>query len=241
MYSADVGAAMGRPPRTVDFFRVWTPGMAYVLGYWWADGCMRIKSNTGAHEIEIASNDRDHLETIAQTIGGNFDLRKVSVHSSCYKIIFCSKEMYRDLKTLGGTPRKSMTIGFPEVPTALLPHFVRGVVDGDGTLSWNAGKPILQVYSGSRQFLNGLIAAVERGTGIPAPAPQKNRDNWTVKWSTVRAKCLAAWLYTNNPGLALDRKASIAAQFIRWQPRGTPWKGSITDEMRLNFSDYLPS
>ena len=47
----------------VDFFRVWTPEMAYVLGYWWADGCMRIKRNTSAHEIEIASNDRDHLES----------------------------------------------------------------------------------------------------------------------------------------------------------------------------------
>jgi len=43
--------------------------MAYVLGLWWTDGCMRIKRNTGAHEIEIASNDREHLERIAQAIG----------------------------------------------------------------------------------------------------------------------------------------------------------------------------
>lgn len=60
---------MGRPPRSVDFFRVWSPEMAYILGYWWADGCMRIKSNTGAYEIQIASNDFAHLETIAQVIG----------------------------------------------------------------------------------------------------------------------------------------------------------------------------
>jgi hypothetical protein len=241
MYSANVGAAMGRPPRSVDFFRVWTPGMAYVLGYWWADGCMRIKSNTGAHEIEIASNDRDHLETIAQTIGEKYFLRKVSLLSNTYVISFCSKEMYQDIEGHGGTPRKSRIIGFPDVPAALLPHFVRGVVDGDGTLAWNGDRPILQVYSGSPQFLNGLIAAVERGTGIPAPAPQMNRDNWTVKWSTVRAKCLAAWLYVDNPGLALARKAAIAAQFLEWQPKKRPEQGTITDEMRLNFSDYLPS
>jgi hypothetical protein len=214
--------------------------MAYVLGLWWADGCMRVKRNTTAHEIEIASNDRDHLEMVAQAIGGNYQLRKVAVESMCYKIIFCSKEMYQDLETLGGTPRKSRTIGFPKIPSELLAHFVRGVVDGDGTLAWNADKPILQIHSGSREFLDSLVASVEEGTGIPAPTLQANRNNWTAKWSTIRAKCLAAWLYMENPGLTLGRKASIAAQFICWRPRGTPFKSSITDQMRLNFPEYLP-
>ena len=214
--------------------------MAYVLGLWWTDGYMRIKRNTGAHEIEIASNDRDHLVIVAEAIGGNHTLRKVSKTSECYEIAFCSKEMYQDLETLGGTPRKSRSIGFPDVPTELLPHFVRGVVDGDGTLSWNGDRPILQVYSGSPRFLNGLITAVEQGTGIPAPTPQANRENWTAKWSTVRAKCLVAWLYVNNPGLALARKAAFAAQFLDWRPRRQPNHGTITDQMRLNFPDYLP-
>jgi hypothetical protein len=160
--------------------------------------------------------------------------------SNTYVVTFCSKEMYRDIQAHGGTPRKSRTIGFPYVPPELLPHFVRGVVDGDGTLSWNAGKPILQVYSGSLQFLTGLINAVEQESGIPAPIPQMNRENWAIKWSTIRAKCLAAWLYADNQGLALDRKVRIAMQFLAWQPRGTPLKGTITDAMRLNFPAYLP-
>ena len=119
---------MGRLPRHAEFFRVWTPEMAYVLGLWWTDGCMRIKTH-GAHEFEIASNDRDHLETIARIIGGNYSLRKVSEDSQCYKITFCSKEMYQDILAHGGTPHKSRTIGFPYVPPDLLPHFVRGIVD----------------------------------------------------------------------------------------------------------------
>jgi len=230
---------MGRPPRRADFFRVWTPEMAYVLGYWWTDGCMRIKSNTGAHEIEIASNDRDHLETIAQIIGGKFYLRKVSPQANTYVISFCSIEMYRDIERLGGTPRKSRTIGFPNVPADLLPHFVRDVVDGDGTLAWNGDRPIIQVYSGSHKFLYGLIDSIEQATGIPAPIPQANRENWTVKWSTLRAKCLAAWLYVNNTGLSLVRKANIAAQFLDWQPKRRPNSGTITDAMRLNFPAHI--
>jgi len=229
---------MGRSPRRAEFFRVWTPEMAYVLGYWWADGCMRIKAH-GAHEIEIASNDREHLETIAGAIGGNYSLRKVAEDSQCYKIIFCSKEMYQDILAHGGTPRKSRTIGCPYVPPDLLPHFVRGVMDGDGTLAWNGDRPIIQVYSGSPLFLNGFIAAVAQGTGIPAPIPQANRDNWTVKWSTIRAKCLAAWLYVEHPCLALARKAAIARQFIEWRPKRQSNRGTVTEEMRLNFSDYI--
>lgn len=232
---------MARPANVVPFFRAWTPEMAYVLGYWWADGCMYLKPCTTAHEVRFASNDREHLETVAQVVGAKYDIRKVSVTANTYVVSFCSKEMFRDLEALGGSPHKSRTIGFPPVPSELLPHFVRGVVDGDGTVSWNAGKPIVQIYSGSQAFLEALAVAVERGTGIPAPNLSKNRENWYIKWSTMRAKCLVAWLYFDHPGIAMERKAAIAAQFVEWQPKKRPAKGTITDEMRLRFVSYILS
>jgi len=216
---------MARSPRHAEFFRVWTPEMAYVLGYWWTDGCMRIKSNTGAHEFEIASNDREHLETIAQTIGGNYGLRKVSEGTQCYKITFCSKEMYQDILAHGGTPRKSKTIGFPYIPPELLPHFVRGIVDGDGTLSWNGDRPVLHIYSGSRQFLFDIAAAIEHATGMYTPNVNANRSLWYIKWSTIRAKNLASWLYFDNPGIALDRKRAIATKFLEWPSNRHPKEG----------------
>jgi hypothetical protein len=215
--------------------------MAYVLGLWWTDGCMQVKSNTGAYEIKIASNDRDHLEVIGQLIGQKYHLRKVSSRSKTYDIAFCSKEMYQDIQGHGGTRRKSRTIGFPDVPTELMPHFVRGVVDGDGTLSWNGDRPVLHIYSGSQVFLNDMAVAIKHATGIPAPNTRANRGLWYIKWSTIRAKCLAAWLYADNPGLALQRKAVIAANFLEWQPKKRPQRGTITDTMRLNFPAYLPS
>lgn len=230
---------MGRPANYVEFFRVWSAEMAYILGYWWADGYMRVKKSTGGHEIEIASLDLGHLLVMAKVIGGNFWFRKVTAVSETRAVTFCSKEMYYDLLALGGTPRKSRTIGFPKVPTEFVPHFVRGVIDGDGTLAWNGDRPILQIYSGSQQFLADLVAAVEAETGIPAPQVVANRNNLCVKWSTVRAKCLVAWLYVDNAGLMLDRKAAIAQQFLAWRPKRRPDPGTITDAMRLKFSDYL--
>jgi hypothetical protein len=231
---------MARSARPVEFFRVWSPAMAYVLGYWWADGYMRHRKDTGAHLIEIASVDREHLELIAHAMGEEPSLRRISGSSNCYEIEFCTREMYHDLLALGGMPNKSNVIGFPNIPAELLVHFVRGFVDGDGTMAWNGDRPVLQIYSGSKQLLENMAAAIEGQTGIPAPNVVANRLLWYLKWSTIRAKCLAAWLYKDNSGLALERKAAIAADFLQWQPRKRPHAGTITEAMKLRFAAYLP-
>lgn len=37
-----------------------------------------------------------------------------------------------------------------------------------------------------------------------------------------------------------DRKAAIAADFIQWQPKKRPERGTITEGMRERFAAYLP-
>jgi hypothetical protein len=214
--------------------------MAYVVGYWWADGYMRHRLDNGAHIVEMASVDKEHLLALADTIDAKYSLRKVKAVGECYSVEFCNRGLYEDLLALGGMPNKSNVIGFPSIPEEHLVHFVRGFVDGDGTLAWNGDRPVLQIYSGSKQLLTDMAAAIERQTGIPAPNVVANRALWYLKWSTVRAKCLAAWLYVENPGLALERKARIAERFLQWQPKKRPERGTITDEMRLRFAVYLP-
>lgn len=230
---------MPRPAREAAFFREWSPEMAYVLGYWWADGCMRVKRGTGACELELASVELDHLHRLGATIGGRYQVRRVVQGQDTFAITFCSKQMYHDLLALGGTPHKSRTLTMPAVPDEHLPHFVRGFVDGDGTLTWNGDRPILQIYSASTGFLTGVCEAIQLTTGIPAPNIVANRLLWTVKWSTTRAKCLAAWLYIDNPGLAAPAKLERAHAFLDWVPKKRPEAGTITDAMRLYFADYL--
>lgn len=214
--------------------------MAYVLGYWWADGYMRIHPNTGAHLIEIASVDVEHLQAIADAMGITSKQRQINNKSECCEIVACSKELYIDLLQLGGTPNKSNSIGFPDVPVEYIPDFIRGFVDGDGTLYWNGTRPVIQIYSGSYQLLEDMAMTIEKMTGIASPNIIPNRGLWNLKWSTIRAKCLAIWLYRNNNGLMLARKAAIAQQFEQWQPKKSPERGTITEKMRLHFANYLP-
>lgn len=105
---------------------------------------------------------------------------------------------------------------------------------------WNGDRPILQICSGSHHLLTDVVIAIKQATGIPALNVIANRALWTTKWTTLRAKCLSAWLYVDNPGLALARKAAIAHNFLQWQSKKKPEQGTITAEMRQKSSTYLP-
>ena len=207
----------------------------------WASGglmdAMRIKSNTGAHEFEIASNDREHLEIIAQTIGGNYGLRKVSRVPNATKSPFVASRCTRTswLTAVRRTSREQLDFhtfrrNFCRTSCVVLlmeMEHCRGM--GIGLSS-----SLLRLTL----FLNGLITAIAQGTGIPAPMPQANRENWTVKWSTIRAKCLAAWLYTIIQ-VSLLRAKPHRSTISRMAAR----RSLNRDHHRrnaLNFPAYLP-
>ncbi len=108
--------------------------MAYVLGFFAADGCM-IKNNRGAHFIEFHITDKEILVAIQRVMKSN---HKIAVrtrnpkHKMGHRIQIGSKTMYQDLLTHGFTPRKSLTLRMPHVPNEFLGDFVRGYFDGDG-------------------------------------------------------------------------------------------------------------
>ncbi|MDD5750530.1 MAG: LAGLIDADG family homing endonuclease [Candidatus Pacebacteria bacterium] len=58
------------------FFKSWTREMAYVLGYFAADGCMFINPR-GSHFIEFTSTDRELIEKIKVLIGSK---HKIGTH-----------------------------------------------------------------------------------------------------------------------------------------------------------------
>lgn len=117
-----------------NFFRKWTSEMAYVLGFFVADGYM-IKNKRGACFVDFTSTDRIILEKIRKVLGSNL---KISVRKRredwkpIYRIQIGSKKIHSDLSDLGITQNKSKTVVMPKVPNNLFSHFVRGYFDGDG-------------------------------------------------------------------------------------------------------------
>ena len=120
-----------------------TPNKAYVLGLLHADGCN--KMDKGTISIGLQESDRDLLETIRLEIGSEKPLRFIDnsnkhtfgyTYENMYELQMFSKHMCEQLANKGIVPNKSLIIGFPEwLNESLIPHYIRGVFDGDGCIS----------------------------------------------------------------------------------------------------------
>ncbi len=119
-----------------DFFKRWSPEMAYVLGFFAADGCITV-SKRNTHFFSIHIKDRELLKNIQSVMGSNHKISK-RIHSKdgsiCYRLQIGSKEIFNDLTSLGFKPGKTLSMAVPYVPKNRLSDFVRGYFDGDGNV-----------------------------------------------------------------------------------------------------------
>ena len=104
--------------------------MAYVLGFWFADGYMRHEKS---YRIVFTSNDDEILFKIRQSLSSNNLIKSKKSDDSKDLIIF-SKRLYDGLLKLGGKRAKSRSIVFPKIPDEYLSDFIRGYFDGDGSV-----------------------------------------------------------------------------------------------------------
>lgn len=117
-----------------DFFKTWTPEMAYVLGFFAADGSM-LKNSRGGHFIEFTIVDRIVLEHIRRVTGSNHRIsarKRLDGAKTAYRLQIGSKEWFEDLSCIGFTQNKSKSLQFPKIPKKYFGDFVRGYFDGDG-------------------------------------------------------------------------------------------------------------
>jgi hypothetical protein len=121
---------------------------AYFLGFLYADGS--INASMSAYQN---IDDRDVLDKLRTFLGSDAEVRPVkkSVGAKNKKQLMyfsaSSKHMVERLKKHGCTPGKSYTATFPDISKEMRRHFIRGLWDGDGTISIRRGKTT-QAYIG---------------------------------------------------------------------------------------------
>lgn len=202
--------------------------MAYVLGFFIADGCM-FSNKRGSKYVAFYSNDLDILEKIKTVIGVANRIGKRAIRKRMkrpgYVLQIGSRTMFDDLLKLGITPNKSRTVLFPKIPLQFLAHFTRGYFDGDGNVSISAYKrrdrpgklnrTILSGFtSGSKDFLVGLRERLTRfahiGSGTLYFANRAHRLYYSVNDS----KKLYRFMYPLPlQSLFLDRKKTVFERF----------------------------
>ena len=111
-----------------------TEHKAYWLGFIAADGCI-----TETNYFAMSLKDKEILLELKKDLEYTGDIYITSSSTEDYKyyrINFSSKKLCDDLRNLGIYENKSLTYdNLPDISDDLMPHFIRGYFDGDGSIN----------------------------------------------------------------------------------------------------------
>jgi hypothetical protein len=157
-----------------DFFKIWTPEMAWVLGFLAADGNVRFVNNdpkrAGRITVNIHQKDIDVLQKILTVMESTSRIRlveckrmapnskKETIAHMCV-IEINSTELTNDVVKLGITPKKSHTLQWnPDIPKQYISHFIRGSFEGDGWITGLSknGSNLKACLAGNYDFIKGV-------------------------------------------------------------------------------------
>lgn len=202
--------------------------MAYVLGFFSADGYITVNKRGGQFWC-IQITDKKLLRQIKKVIESD---HKISVRprskneSALYRLQIGSIEMCDDLRKLGFSERKTKSLAAPNVPDKYLADFVRGYFDGDGSV-WvgfvhkERITKLLAIRviftSCSKGFLEILKSKLEENR-ITNGVLRKEKGNYCRLTYSIRGSLkLYDFMYNHNikdlGGLYLSRKKKIFDKF----------------------------
>lgn len=187
-----------------DFFEIIdTEEKAYWLGFLLADGC--IKENRQVL-LRLAKKDKGHLEKIQKSISSQYPYFYADQNNTV-GISIGSKKMCRDLSNHGCVMNKTFLIYYPDIPSELDRHFIRGYFDGDGSFSYN---PISKSSSfgicGKKEFLLDIQLRMIDYVGLNKTKIIKTKSIHALRYGGRKQVLrILNWLY-NDSTIYLDRK-----------------------------------
>ena len=193
-----------------------TPNKAYWLGFLYADGCVIANNRNGkisyTLEISLCKEDECHLEKFKMCLKSNAPIkeRKIADKYLACRINICNKKICEDLIKLGCTPKKSLKLTFPtedQVSKELIPHFIRGYLDGDGCV-YNGKDGISISFVGTFEFLSKMSEIVNKELGLSKVAIRNSKGKaWDCQWGGLgNAKTWFDYLYNYDDIIFLQRK-----------------------------------
>lgn len=207
-----------------------TEEKAYWLGFIWADGCIiNIKKNKPnyAFELSLSVKDIEHLRKFckfANISESKIKIRKNNGLSKDKEFYLCrvqisSKHLWNTLNNYGCVPNKTTNEIFPSVNIfsniKLIPHFIRGIFDGDGWVYLDNRHLLIAGICGQENFLLRLMDFLPQNLHKDKCLSCNNTDVIKViKYGCNPAIEFVKFLYSNST-IYLDRKYNIIAPYIR--------------------------
>jgi len=202
-----------------------TPAKAYWLGFLGADGC--VTGFAGGYprlQVKLARKDRDHLVKLHKALQARRPIRDIYETSYGKRhpvsvLAVYSPPLVEGLVKHGITARKTNTLQPWDGPADLMPHYWRGLVDGDGHIHIN-GRGVFMGLLGSRPVAERFAQWANQiaGTRVNATPKKPSTTAWCVQvGGSIRVLTLLRTLYDDAP-VALDRKKALADLALHGKP-----------------------
>ena len=196
----------------------------YLVGLIATDGCLY---RDGRH-VEITSKEHAFLNSIkcALKLKNKIGTKYNSFKQCAYRIQIANKCFYDFLLSIGLMPNKSRIINKIKVPQVYFRDFLRGVIDGDGSIKlWTHPKngkeqASLCITSASEAFMIWLKEYIYDLYRASGRIHKECTGNWLLKYGKMAAREILMRSYYTGC-LGLDRKIAKAREVINshrgWQ------------------------
>lgn len=190
---------------------------AYWLGFIYADGYI----SKGEFGIALSIKDEKHILKLQKFFNYTGNIRYRTDNNSC-SIVFRNKKVINDLKKLGVLERKSKIIQFPtskQVPKKYIRHFIRGYIDGDGSVFYNKNGLARLSILGTESILNGIITTMNFKK---LKMRKANKDGCeevkSIEWTGEYVLGYIKSLY-NHSTISLDRKKNKILEIKKFRKK----------------------
>ena len=235
----NVSRKRSRTPILSNYFeKIDTQNKAYFLGLIAADGSV-FQCNKGKIVFSISLIDKDLLDLLSIEICGSDKLvrevkRKYRDGSSkMYEIKFSDEIFTNNLISNGILINKTFTLDFPNIDEEFISHYIRGYLDGDGTVYKFSGKLFIAFY-GNKIFIPKLRDYLFNNNILETKYAIIDRGNHCSIHISSKKANLSMYNYIyNNSNIYLKRKKSIF-DFALCTSDGTDASGNIGEGCNAN-------
>lgn len=192
-----------------------SPASHYFIGWITSDGY--IDEKYGGITLEIC--DKEILDRFKEILGYSGQIKvsnkRQKHHKQAYRLNLKSRKLTQDFVNIGIKQKKSKTIGMPKIDQKYYYHFLRGLIEGDGSIILDKRQRLFVFFnSASKKLIDSISNLTDiKPTSIITLKNEGYDNAYRLVWTDKKALELCEFLYKDSENLRLERKYQKYIQY----------------------------
>lgn len=182
------------------------PDKAYFLGLLITDG--NVGNNDNSVKLQIHQRDQYILYNLAKAVNSSNKIYKRHDRPHKKLAIKC-RQWKQALSKYGVVPRKTYITKMPVLDQTMMPHMIRGMIDGDGWIYYNQDKNRHAIgFCGAQSAVTNLRDFLVQTLNVSHVKIMHVKQHlWSVLWSAKKdLLAIGQYIYKDKQNFYLTRK-----------------------------------